>query len=162
MGNLIIVVSSADLANELCDQELFDKSLRGTLGKARRFIGDGLFTATTDEPNWRKAHNILLPSFGQKAMHDYHPLMVDIASQLILKWSRLNVEDEVDVARDMTALTLDTIGLCGFGYRFNSFYRERNHPFVQAMIGALDATMRTRGLPKEDHIFWRPRQQVPP
>ena len=31
----------------------------------------------------------------------------------------------------MTALTLDTIGLCGFDYRFNSFYRRDYHPFVE-------------------------------
>ncbi len=37
----------------------------------------------------------------------------------------------------MTSLTLDTIGLCGFDYRFNSFYRDSNHPFVGAMVGAL-------------------------
>jgi cytochrome P450/NADPH-cytochrome P450 reductase len=37
----------------------------------------------------------------------------------------------------MTRLTLDTIALCGFGYRFNSFYRETPHPFVQAMVRSL-------------------------
>ena len=52
----------------------------------------------------------------------------------------------------MTAMTLDTIGLAGFDYRFNSFYRRDNHPFVEAMVRALDTTMRTRGLPLEDII----------
>ena len=46
------------------------------------------------------------------------------------KWARLNPGEEVDVPADMTRLTLDTIALCGFGYRFNSFYRETPHPFV--------------------------------
>ena len=55
------------------------------------------------------------------------------------KWERLNPDDEVDVPADMTRLTLDTIALCGFGYRFNSFYRETPHPFVEAMV-------RTRGV----------------
>ena len=32
---------------------------------------------------------------------------------------------DIDVAGDMTRLTLDTIGLCAFSYRFNSFYSER-------------------------------------
>ena len=57
-------------------------------------------------------------------------MMVDIAEQLVHKWERLNADDEIDVVHDMTALTLDTIGLCGFGYRFNSFYRRDYHPFV--------------------------------
>ena len=54
--------------------------------------------------------------------------------QLVDKWSRLNPDDEVNVPQDMTALTLDTIALCGFDYRFNSLYRETPHPFVAAMV----------------------------
>lgn len=54
-------------------------------------------------------------------MKDYHSMMTDIAVQLVQKWERLNPNEEVDVPEDMTRLTLDTIGLCGFNYRFNSF-----------------------------------------
>ncbi len=38
----------------------------------------------------------------------------------------------------MTRLTLDTIALCAFDYRFNSFYQNEMHPFVAAMVDALD------------------------
>jgi cytochrome P450/NADPH-cytochrome P450 reductase len=85
-------------------------------------------------------------------MQSYHPMMLDIAEQMMLKWERLTPEDEIDVADDMTRLTLDTIGLCGFDYRFNSFYREGNHPLVDAMITTLETTMKTRGLPLETLI----------
>jgi cytochrome P450/NADPH-cytochrome P450 reductase len=153
MGKPVVVVSGFSLVDELCDETRFDKSVKGALRRLRAFAGDGLFTAYTQEPNWSRAHTILLPSFGQKAMHGYHPMMVDIAEQLALKWERLNADDEVDVTHDMTSLTLDTIGLCGFGYRFNSFYRDTNHPFVGAMIGALGASMETRGLPLESLIM---------
>ena len=152
MGKPVVVVSGFSLVDELCDEARFDKSVKGALRRLRAFAGDGLFTAYTSEPNWSKAHNILLPNFGAKAMQGYHPMMVDIAEQLALKWERLNADDEVDVTHDMTSLTLDTIGLCGFGYRFNSFYRDSNHPFVHAMIGALGASMETRGLPLESFI----------
>ncbi len=152
MGKPIVVVSGADLVDELSDESRFDKTVRGALRRIRAFAGDGLFTAYTNEPNWSKAHNILLPNFSQRAMAGYHPMMADIATQLVEKWSRLNSEDEIDVTHDMTCLALDTIGLAGFDYRFNSFYREKNHPFVDAMVRALDATMRTKGLPLEDII----------
>jgi cytochrome P450 / NADPH-cytochrome P450 reductase len=152
MGKPIVVVSGADLVDELSDETRFDKSVRGALRRIRALAGDGLFTAYTQEPNWSKAHNILLPNFSQRAMQGYHAMMVDIAGQLVDKWSRLNSEDEIDVTHDMTCLALDTIGLAGFDYRFNSFYRESNHPFVNAMVRALDTTMRTRGLPLEDII----------
>ena len=152
MGKPIVVVSGADLVDELSDETRFDKTVRGALRRIRAFAGDGLFTAYTEEPNWSKAHNILLPNFSQRAMQGYHPMMSDVAEQLVEKWARLNSEDEIDVTHDMTCLALDTIGLAGFDYRFNSFYRERNHPFVDAMVRALDTTMRTRGLPFEDII----------
>jgi cytochrome P450/NADPH-cytochrome P450 reductase len=152
LGKPVVIVSGFDLVDELCDEARFDKSVRGALRRLRSFAGDGLFTAYTQEPNWSRAHNILLPSFAQRAMQGYHPMMLDIAEQLVLKWDRLNADDEIDVTHDMTSLTLDTIGLCGFGYRFNSFYRESPHPFVGAMIGALGASMETRGLPLESVI----------
>ena len=152
-GKPLVVVSGYELVNELCDESRFDKSVRGALRLVRNFAGDGLFTAYTHEPNWSKAHNILLPNFSQRAMQGYHAMMLDIAEQLVLKWERLNTDDEVDVVRDMTSLTLDTIALCGFDYRFNSFYRETNHPFVDAIGGALGGTMEQSGrLPLENLI----------
>jgi cytochrome P450/NADPH-cytochrome P450 reductase len=36
--------------------------------RVRAVGGDGLFTADTNEPNWSKAHNILLQPFGNRAM----------------------------------------------------------------------------------------------
>ena len=140
-GRVVLVVSGHELVNELSDETRFDKTIRGALGLVRRFAGDGLFTAKTQEPNWSKAHNILLPNFSQRAMRGYHPMMLDIAEQLVLKWERLNADEEIDVVREMTNLTVDTIGLCGFGYRFNSFYHDTEHPFVSAMSNALSTSM---------------------
>src|SRR5438552_10635718 len=82
-------------------------------------------------------------------MQSYHPSMVDIADQLVKKWERLNGDEEIDVVHDMTALTLDTIGLCGFDYRFNSFYRRDYHPFVESLVRSLETIMMTRGIPLE-------------
>ena len=53
----------------------------------------------------------------------------------------------------MTRLTLDTIALCGFGYRFNSFYRDTVHPFVEAMYGVLgESSRRARELPLQTKL----------
>ncbi len=136
-----VFVSGHNLVAEVCDESRFDKNLGKALQKVREFGGDGLFTSWSHEPNWQKAHRILLPSFSQKAMKGYHSMMLDIATQLIQKWSRLNPNEEIDVADDMTRLTLDTIGLCGFNYRFNSFYRDSQHPFITSMLRALKEAM---------------------
>jgi cytochrome P450 / NADPH-cytochrome P450 reductase len=136
-----IFISSAELVKDASDESRFDKLVNAPLQKVRAFSGDGLFTSWTKEENWKKAHNILLPSFSQSAMKGYHSMMVDIAVQLIQKWARLNSDESIDVPEDMTRLTLDTIGLCGFNYRFNSFYREESHPFIKSMASALDEAM---------------------
>ena len=148
-GMPVIVISDHKLVDELCDEKRFDKSTNGALRRLRA-ASHGLFTSDTHEPTWSKPHNILLANFSQRAMQAYHPMMLDIAEQLVAKWERLNFDDEVDVTRDMTALTLDTIGLCGFGYRFNSFYREGFHPFVDAMVRTLETVQDRRGLPLEE------------
>jgi cytochrome P450 / NADPH-cytochrome P450 reductase len=149
MGAPLVIVSGHDLVDELSDEKRFDKAVRGSLRRVRAVGGDGLFTADTEDPNWSKAHNILLQPFGSRAMQSYHPNMVDIAEQLVKKWERLNADEEIDVVHDMTALTLDTIGLCGFDYRFNSFYRRDYHPFVESLVRSLETIMMTRGLPLE-------------
>ncbi len=155
MGTPMVIVSGADLVAELCDESRFDKAVRGPLRRVRAIAGDGLFTADTQAPNWGKAHRMLMPTFSQRAMLDYLPMMTDIASQLCLKWQRLNADDDVDVVHDMTALALDTIGLCGFGYRFNSFYRQDFHPFIDALTRTLETSMVRRGLPMENMILRR-------
>ncbi|MDI9334229.1 MAG: cytochrome P450 [Cytophagales bacterium] len=157
MGSPIVFVSGHQLVDELSDDKRFDKTVRGTLRRVRAIAGDGLFTADTTEPNWGRAHNILLQPFGNRAMQSYHPMMVDIADQLIKKWERLNTNDEIDVVHDMTALTLDTIGLCGFDYRFNSFYRRDYHPFVESLVRSLETVMMIRGIPLEG--MWMKKRQ---
>src|ERR1700675_4474809 len=149
MGAPLVIVSGHDLVEELSDEKLFGKAVRGRLRRARPSAGGGLCTADTTEPNWGKAHNILLQPFGNRAMQSYHPSMVDIAEQLTKKWERLNADEELDVVHDMTALTLDSIGLCGFDYRFNSFYRRDYHPFVESLVRSLETIMMTRGIPLE-------------
>jgi cytochrome P450/NADPH-cytochrome P450 reductase len=159
-GRHMVVLFGADLVDEVCDDQRFDKLVQLRSHGNQSIAGDGLFTAWTYEPNWSKAHNILLPNFSQHAMRDYHSMMVDIAEQLVEKWQRLNPDDAADVSNDMTRLTLDTIGLCGFDYRFNSFYREEPHPFVVAMIRGLSESLaRQTRLPGQTQLMVRKRRQ---
>jgi cytochrome P450/NADPH-cytochrome P450 reductase len=161
MGKPMIIASGPEIVKELSDETRFDKTVRGPLRRVRSIGGDGLFTSDTKAPNWSKAHNILMPTFSQQAMVDYLPQMIDIAEQLMLKWERLNADDQVDVVRDMTGLTLDTVGLCGFDFRFNSFYREDFHPFIGALTRTLEISMLQRQIPLEDiALRSRLKQQI--
>src|ERR1051325_10066381 len=63
------------LVDELCDERRFDKKVHRPLENIREFAGDGLFTAHTQEPNWGKAHRILMPVFGPAAPRRMFPDM---------------------------------------------------------------------------------------
>jgi cytochrome P450 / NADPH-cytochrome P450 reductase len=142
------VASGLAMVDDLCDDTRFDKLVGVSQREFRKtHQSAGLFTADTDDPLWKSAHDILLPSFSTWAMKGYLDPMIDIAEQLCLKWERQNADEPIDVAADMTRLTLDTIALCGFSYRFNSFYRDTQHPFVVAMLGGLHETQHRQQLP---------------
>jgi len=156
-----VIVSGADLVAEICDDTRFGKQLgAGLKVKQEGQTSQGLFTSETADPMWRRAHNILMAPFSQQAMRGYLPRMVDIAGQLVDKWSRLNPDDEVNVPQNMTALTLDTIALCGFDYRFNSLYRDTPHPFVAAMVRSLaERQKQAKELPLQRKLRIQARRQ---
>ncbi len=139
-GSRFYVVSSAELAAEVCDESRFHKVVGGALFQIRRFAGDGLFTAHGDEANWQKAHNILLPGFGMKQMRDYLPRMIEVIRQMLFKWEKMG-DRNIEVVDDFTRMTLDTIALCGFDYRFDSFKSEELHPFLHAMVRSLQNSL---------------------
>ena len=152
-GNSVVVVSSQELVNFVCDESKFEKEIGKALIELRAVTGDGLFTAYMAEPNWKLAHKILLPAFGPNAIRDMFSEMMDIASQLILRWERF-AGDEIDVCDNFTRLTLDTIALCSFDYRFNSFYQNKMHHFVDAMVNVLsESGNRARRLPLQNTLM---------
>jgi len=156
----LVLLGSRELAAEACDESRFEKHIHGPLRHIRDLAGDALFTAETSEPNWAKAHRILMPAFGPSAMRGYFDDMLDVADQMLTRWERFGPEARIDVTDDMTRLTLDTIALCGFGYRFNSFYSREMHPFVDAMVRALaEAGSRSRRMPLQTQLMFLSQRQ---
>ncbi|MFE3317504.1 cytochrome P450 [Nocardia sp. NPDC059195] len=134
LGLRFVFVYGADIVAELSDESRFAKK---ELPFLRGIGGDGLFTALNEEPNWRRAHNLLRPAFTQAAMRKYHRTMLEVNSELIDRWDRCVGGKTIDVSGDMTRLTLETIGRTGFSYSFDALRREEPHPFVTAMIDSL-------------------------
>lgn len=141
-GYPVTFVTDPDLVAELADPKRFRKLVGPPLSFLRDLAGDGLFTAHSHEPNWHCAHRILVPAFGQRAMRGYFDLMRPVADQLIDKWLQASKADQsVQVTEDMTRYTLETIGVCGFGYRFGLFDSQAMHPFTDAMWAVLREAM---------------------
>ena len=130
-----VLVQGAELAAELCDDSRFHKALAPGVEALRMFVGDGLFTAYDEEPNWRLAHDLLQPAFTKVAMQGYHATMNQVADELLDHWD--TATEPVDVSADLTRLTLETIGRTSFSHTFDSFSRPGRDPFVPAMVATL-------------------------
>ncbi|NKS27600.1 cytochrome P450 [Rhodococcus hoagii] len=157
LGHRFVFVSGADMVAELSDESRFAKNVAPGIAELRGIGGDGLFTAYNEEPNWARAHNLLRPAFTQAAMRSYHDIMVAVAGELAEHWDTHVDGAPVDVSSDMTKLTLETIGRAGFSYSFDSFHRERPHPFVEAMVRALTHAQRRtfRKVPLVSKLLYR-------
>lgn len=161
LGYDLLVATSQNVVNELCDTKRFDKAIFASLGELRAIAGDALFTAETEEPNWAAAHRILMPTFGPAGLESMFESMMDIGEQVLLKWERLGSDHVIDVADTITRMTLDTIALCSFSYRFNSMYSTGNdHPVIEAIIRMLiEAEARYRRLPGLSKVLIHKRRQ---
>ncbi|MEV5810436.1 bifunctional cytochrome P450/NADPH--P450 reductase [Streptomyces parvulus] len=159
-GESQIMVGGGDLVAELSDETRFRKAVHKNLTEIREFTGDGLFTAYDDEPNWHKAHGILMPAFSLGAMRRYHGTMLRVARSLIAKWDDAGTRQAMDVSTDMTRLTFDTIGLCGFDFDFESLQRDELHPFVEAMARSLTHVQtKNESLPGTERFRRRANEQ---
>lgn len=159
-----IVIGSQALMDEVCDESRFTKVIAAVLKQTRNGVGDGLGTAHgPEERNWGIAHRVLAPHFAPLAIENTFGDMHDIAAQLVLKWARHGPEHDIDVTEDFTRLTLDAIALSAMDYRFNSFYKEAMHPFIDALVSFLktngDRAKRSAVLQPlcvfENHKYWR-------
>ncbi|KAH9850173.1 bifunctional P-450/NADPH-P450 reductase [Lenzites betulinus] len=133
-----VFANSYALQNELSDEKRFSKKISSNLNEVRNAAGDGLFTAHVPrEQNWYIAHRLLMPCFNAANVYGMTDDMMDIISQLVLKWDRFGSKEVIDPAVDFTRLTLDAISLCAMSYRLNSFYRDDLPPFAHAMVDFL-------------------------
>lgn len=142
----IVLVSGADLVEELVDESRFAKHVGLGVANLRMMARDGLFTAYNEEPNWQRAHDILAPGFTKEAMRRYHPTMLAMAQRLVAAW-KTSPDTPVRVTDDVTKLTLETIARTGFGYDFGSFDRTERHPFVTAMVNTLSYAEQQNAIP---------------
>ncbi len=153
-----IVLSGHELIAEVCDDERFDKS---PPDRIRAVVGNGIFSADTDDPAWIRGHHLLAPMFSTHAVHATYPKMVEVAEQLCERLVRAEPGRTVDAKRLATDLTLETIGLCAFSHRFGTLYRDSEHPISAEVQEALELLGKgagkhglTGGLhPREAHRF---------
>jgi cytochrome P450/NADPH-cytochrome P450 reductase len=155
----VTIVASQRLISELCDEERFRKCHTApALSNLRPLAGDALFTAESGSAVWWTAHRILVPVFGPIGVAAMFPRMLDIALQMVDKFDRLGPTRDWLVDKEMTKLTIDTIGLTAFSYRLNSFYSDTVPKYAESMMGALTEAMSRLARPRiVDSVMFQTR-----
>ncbi|MEB3022667.1 bifunctional cytochrome P450/NADPH--P450 reductase [[Mycobacterium] crassicus] len=141
---------SREVVEELCDENRFAKNLMQPLERVRHLAGDGLFSAYHGEPNWQKAHDVLMPGFSYAGLRNYHSAMLDIGTQLIDRWDACVGDRPADASTDLQKLAMDTVGLAGFGARFDSFSHQGLAPIPQSFTAALGELRKNEITPQFD------------
>jgi cytochrome P450 len=140
IGQPVIFLADPTLIEEVTDEIRWEKHVGPSLRRLRSLLGDGLFTAYNDELIWRKAHNILMPSFSKTAMQRYHDKMATTVAELFNAWDRkIAVRGMIAVPAEANRLTIEMIARVGMGYSFNDLSnpRERENPFVTMLLREL-------------------------
>ncbi|KAI2635456.1 cytochrome P450 [Xylaria nigripes] len=130
-GNDRIFLCSQEVVNEVCSRKEFSKHIMGSQAALAKVLPEGLFTSETAQESWGLSRRTLNPAFTPASIKHMFDEMLDVTSQLALKWARHGPEYEIDVSGDFTRLTLDTIALTAMDTRFNSFYHDGFHPFIE-------------------------------
>ncbi|ORV66893.1 cytochrome P450 [Mycobacterium gastri] len=157
----IIALADTALIDEVNDETLWEKHTGRLLGKLRTLAGDGLFTAYNHEPNWQKAHNILVPAFARTAMTRYHDTMTATVRELVDAWNAASTDQSwIDIPTETNRLTIEIIGRAGLGHKFTKLTEPNDNPFIEAVQRQLRyANRRTDSIPFYDNVFGYKRKR---
>ncbi|MUM29808.1 cytochrome P450, partial [Mycolicibacterium sp. CBMA 295] len=160
-GSRRLYACSLPLVDELCDETRFAKGITDRLDRFRTLVDNGLFTSYPGENGWQQAHDVLIPGFSFSGLRSYHPAMLDINRQLIALWDHAAGAAEhraVDVAGDLAKLAMDTVGLAGFGARFDSYHHDGLAEIPASFAAALEQILTPGGGDRE--IFAAERDKL--
>lgn len=151
----VIVLSDAGLIDDVNNEAAWEKHVGHSLRKLRPVAGDGLFTAYNHEPNWKKAHNILMPAFTKAAMESYHPTMTDTVRELIDTWTTRAADNSwIDIPAEANRLTTEIVARAGIGHSFNKLDDTNQDPFITTVLRELKyANRRTDAIPFYEKFF---------
>jgi cytochrome P450 len=105
LGKQIVLITSAALLEEICDEKRFRKCVTGPIVEIRHLANDSLFTAYDNEKSWGIAHRIMAPFVLPGAVKEMHRDIETTTNDLIQKWTLTDgTQKRVDVSNDLDRL----------------------------------------------------------
>lgn len=136
-GETKIFVCDVATAEEVLDDRRWEKAIDPLTRNLRHLVGNGLFTADSEDPDWETAHRILAPSFSFASMARYTPTIVEVLEDTIVRWRR--TDGPIDVVNETSRFTLDAIARVGFDRSFgHGGGASGSDPFLDAFASAFD------------------------
>jgi cytochrome P450 len=137
-GQPVVFLADPALIEDVNNETHWEKHLGPSMRRARSLVGDGLLTAYTHEPNWRKAHNILMPAFTKTAMRRYHATMAATIRELIDAWNKRSaVRSWIAIPADTNRLTVEIIARVGMGHSFSKLGEPHENAFITIFLREL-------------------------
>lgn len=111
----------------------------------RRILSSGLADGllSVEDERWQTQRRMLAPLFSKRTVNSFAPAMLNAAERLADEWTRLGDGAILDIAAEMTLITLNVLAMTifsdGIGEDLNEFRSAMNTYFgVIGRIGALD------------------------
>lgn len=117
-------------------------------------LSDGLLGVEGDR--WEVQRRTLAPIFSRRTVTSFTSPMLSAVNDLVSKWKKMGVGATIDVASEMTLVTLNVLALTifsdGIGSEFEDFRMAMNAYFgVIGRIGALDLFGVPKSVPRPGH-----------
>lgn len=141
LGQTIVFVAGANLAEELCDEKRFRKYVGGPIVEIRYAVHDALFTAFDREESWGIAHRIIAPRLSPQAVAQWFTEIRTITSELIENWNGPGAGTKISAIGELNRLNLEVTTMTLYGKRLNSL-SGAEHPMLQAMEDATSEAMK--------------------
>ncbi|KAJ5880342.1 NADPH cytochrome P450 [Penicillium subrubescens] len=147
LGKNIVVIASASLAEEVCDEKRFRKYIKApVVQEMRKSVHDALFTAYDDEPSWGIAHRIMAPFVAPSTDDVRVRELQNMAAELVAKWTSMESQ-RVNVTEDLKRLNVQSVMSYFFNQR-HDILAGQGPDVVRLMDRATWETIKRPGKPK--------------
>ncbi|KAI1080530.1 bifunctional P-450:NADPH-P450 reductase [Whalleya microplaca] len=153
LGQTIVFVAGAALAEELCDEKRFRKYVGGPIVEIRYAVHDALFTAFDHEASWGIAHRIMAPKLAPSSLAKHFDEMRDTVAELTEKWNGLGAHNEISILGELNRLNLEATTLTLFGKKLNCLTGPE-HPMLKGMEDSTSEAMKRPTRPGLLNWLW--------